>query len=234
MSKQLAKKEKNEIAKSEKPRGFEEPTNQEDLILPRVKLLQALSPEVQDEGMKQGTIINGLTKQPVSEHFVPIYKRTNWVRFNSRNTKDPSFDSNYEPGAFIWSSSDPNDARVVTEGSFGPNGERPLATKFITFLCLFEGDDSPVLLSFSNTSLRAGRQLLSMASFGGGDMFSKKYKLASYKEVKNNNQYYVLKVTAAGKATDEEYKKASEMWEKFSGKEIDHSPSDPNEGSVPF
>lgn len=220
--KDLVKKEETAVALKSRGRGFEEETNREDLIIPRAKLLQALSPEVQEEGsnLKAGQIINSLTKEPLPGSFIPIFKFTNWVRFNPRDSKALGFESTVEPGAIIWRSADPYDPRVIAEGKFGANGERPLATKFLNFFSYFPGVDMPIVLSFSNTSFKAGKQLLSLCQFGGGDMFSRQYGLKSVKESSDKGTYYVLQVAASGKPKDSDYKFAERLWDEFHAKDV--------------
>src|SRR3990167_7619408 len=55
------------------PRGFEGGVEKEDLIIPRAKLLQAMSPEMQEGGFTVGEIINSLTKEYLAEEFIPIF-----------------------------------------------------------------------------------------------------------------------------------------------------------------
>lgn len=59
-------------------RGFEEPTDREDLLIPRVSLLQALSPQVTEgiEGCKAGMIVNSISNTVLPEEFIPIFKYT--------------------------------------------------------------------------------------------------------------------------------------------------------------
>lgn len=225
-------KEKNETAMEVKKnsaiainntrKGFEENTPREDLIIPRAKLLQALSPEVIEDSdkFKPGMIINSLTKEILPEEFVPIFKFTNWIRFNPRSTKDPAHDPAYGAGDIIWRSSDPLDPRVIEEAKFGPNGENPLATKFINFFAYFPGVDMPVIISFSKTSLKAGRRLLSLAQFSQKDMFAMKYKLSAKQEVGDAGQYYVLNVEPIEHANENEYDTASNLWGQFHAKPI--------------
>ena len=206
-------------------RGFEEGTIKEDLIIPRAKLLQALSPEVLEEtktlegkDLKQGMIINSITKAILPVEFIPVFKFSNWVRFNPRNTQDPRYLKDYDPGAVIWRSSDPLDPKVVEEAKFGPNGERPAATKFLNFFAYFPGSEMPVIVSFSNTSYKAGKQLLSLCQFTQGDMFSRKYKLGS-KQAKNDiGTYFVLTVEPAGMASETDFKIAEGLWNTFATK----------------
>jgi len=109
--KKVKKKVKRELVKKEtalmKPtgpqRGFEEGIEQEDLIIPRAKLIQALSPELSEdlEGIKIGSIINSLTKEALPQKFIPVFVFKNFIRFNPRSKDDPNFSSNFEPGAVI-------------------------------------------------------------------------------------------------------------------------------------
>lgn len=219
-------------------KGFEEPTQKEDLQIPRAKLLQALSPEVvvgekdpvSNEPLRPGMIINSLTKQVLPAEFIPVFKFTNWIRFNPRNTKADDYDPAYGPGDIIWRSTDPLDPRVQEEGKFGPNGEAPLATKFLNFFCWFPGVNMPVVLSFSKTSLKAGRRLLSLAQFSGRDMFATKYKITSKQETGDAGSYFVLNVEQVGLASEVEYNIGDQLWQQYSNKPIqvhDEAPEEP-------
>jgi len=224
-SKAVAKKGPQAIAApGQVRRGFEEGTAKEDLIIPRAKLLQALSPEVVDgvkspdgKDLKIGMIINSLTKDVLPTEFIPVFKFTNWIRFNPRNDKDMNFNPAFEPGAIIWRSNDPADPKVQAEGAFGPNGEPPLATKFINFFAYFPGMAMPIIVGFSKTSYKAGRQLLSLAKFTSGDMFSKKYKLGS-KVVKGEFTYNVFTVDPSGVPAEAEFKFAEVLWNEYASK----------------
>lgn len=195
-------------------RGFEEKTEREDLIIPMVKLTQSLSPEVVDGKAKPGMLINSLTKAQLPEFIIPIFKFTTWIKWNPRNKDDDNFDPNLQPGAMIWRTTDPNDPRTE-EAKFGPNGEKPIANKIINFMSYFPGEDMPLITTFSKTSFKAGRKLISLASFSAGPMFSKKYKLFSKKESGDAAPYYILEVEPAGKVTDEEFKMAEDYYNMF-------------------
>src|SRR3990167_3555991 len=83
------------------PRGFESGVEKEDLIIPRAKLLQAMSPEMQEGGFRVGQIINSLTKEELNEEFIPIFMFKNWIRFNPRSKTEPNFNSEYEAGGIV-------------------------------------------------------------------------------------------------------------------------------------
>jgi len=219
---------KNEVLlpqTSAKGRGFDHKVDKNDYIIPRAKLLQDMSPEVKAEGssLKPGQIINSLTAEVLPVTFVPLFWFPTWIRFNPRNKKDNGFDSNYEPGALIWMSKDPNDPRVLEEGKFGDNGEVPLATKFLNFFSIFLGHAMPVIVSFSKTSYKAGKKLLTLASLSGGDMFARQYNLTTKLAHTDQNEYYVLEVAPTGMiAHDSKAFKVSEsLYENFKEKPIE-------------
>ena len=221
MKKDVEVKKDNAVSAEQKEkRGFEGGVSQEDLILPRATLIQPLSPEMQEEleGVRPGVIINSLTKKTLPAEFIPIFLFKNWVRFNPRNSDDPGYVSIVEPGKMIWRSSDPNDPRVIAESKFGSNGEQPLATSFLNFFSFFPGEDMPIILSFSKTSFKTGKQLLSLSKFATGDMFSRKYKLGSKLVQNAKGSYHIFTVTPAGKVDDESFKVCETFWKDFSPK----------------
>jgi hypothetical protein len=220
--KELEVKQQTPPAKIEPPkRGFEETTDKEDLILPRATLLQALSPQVIDgvEGCRPGIIINNITQEVLPEVFVPIFKWTEYLRFNPRDNKADNYDPAFEPGALIWKTVAPTPEQIA-ECQFGEAGEKPVAMKSMNFLCYFVGVEMPIVLSFAKTSYKAGKKLISLAQFSGSDMFSRKYKLMSKHAESNGNKYFVLEVGIVSKTNKEEFAIAENWFESFRGKDI--------------
>jgi len=224
MSQEIMKAQSGSLMQADKEqRGFESGVDQQDLIIPRAKLIQALSPEMQEglPGIKVGAIINSLTKEALPEEFIPIFSFKNYIRFNPRSKDDPNFDSDFEPGAIIWRSADPSDRQVLEQTKFGPNGEKPVATTFLNFFSYFPGVPMPVIVSFAKTSYRTGKQLLSLGRFCGGDMFSRKYRLTSQMESNNIGTYAVLRVTPGGDSAPEEFAVCERLWKDFAAKAKD-------------
>jgi hypothetical protein len=216
------KKDNPLMASTANRRGFETQAQQEDLIIPRAKLFQGLPKEYEEyPDAKPGQLINNITKEILPATFVPILRASEWIRFNARKNTDPGFDPSIDPGAVIWRSSDPEDPRVIAEGKFGPNGEVPLATKFLSFLSYFPGVNMPVIVSFSKTSFKAGRQLNSLLSFAVGDMWSSKFALGSKLISTPEYSYYVLTVNLAGKPTDEEMAICEALYGQFRHRKIE-------------
>jgi len=221
------------------PRGFENGVDQADLIMPRAKLIQALSPELNEgiENIKVGSIINSVTKEILPPEFIPIFMFKKFIRFNPRNKDDPNFDYKLSPGAIIWRTDNALDSMVQEQTSFGPNGEKPLATTFLNFFSYFPGSQMPIIVSFCRTSYKTGKQLLSLAKFCGGDMFSRKYRLTSVMEVNDVANYAVLKVTPIGELMPDEFKICERMWKDFSTRAKDiqlHEEDELKNSDVPF
>lgn len=240
------KKEKNAVAVAapkgapatlqNRGRGFEEETQREDLIIPRAKLLQSTSTEIQagEKDLKVGQIINSLTKEVLPSVFIPVFKFTNWIRFNPRDAKADGYLKEFGPGDIIWRSNDPYDPRVQTEGKFGDDGSKPLATKFLNFFSYFPGVPMPVIVSFSNSSFKAGKRLLSLAQFTGGDMFSKQYVLSSVKEQNDLGTFYVLKVDVTEPPKELDFNLSEKLWDDFHSKEIKVDDSGVAEEARPY
>lgn len=79
----------------------------------------------------------------------------------------------------------------------------PVCSKRLCVIALFEGYDFPVLIRFGKTSLKHGKKFLSTMMVGGGDIFSRKYKLAIVPASDGANSWFEMKVNPAGKVEDQ-------------------------------
>lgn len=206
------------VALSTDTRGFEAEISQDDIIIPRAKLLQPLSPELRELDIKAGHVINSLTKEELPASFVPIFFYKEFMRFNPRNKADRGYMDTHEPGQLIWKTRDQNDARVVAECGFGANGEHPIALTTLNFFSLFDGQPVPVIISFTKTSYKAGKTLLSLAKLRGGAMFSRRYKLTVKEENNAKGNYFTLNVTPNGDCDADMLKVAESYFNQFAGR----------------
>lgn len=193
-----------------------------DLKIPRAVLLQFTQPRGLDVDYSKGThrpgmVIDSLTLEQLPKTFIPVFVRTKWIRFNAQETGKPGYDPAFELGAKIWEATDPLDERVQKEGQWCPNNEPPLAAKFLEFFCLFEGLPMPVIVSFTKTSLDTGKQLLTLAQFGGSQMFSNRYELGVKQDAnKAEQKYFVLKVKRLSPSSEEQLQFCQTLFEVFS------------------
>jgi len=199
-------------------RGMEE-VDSTDLIIPRAQLLQPTAEGLRqltaDYGVGAGDVINNLTKEKLAAGFVPIFYYKEALRFNPRKKDAPGFLAEYAPGKLIWRTRDMNDPRVLEQCSFGPNGEVPVAVTTLNFFSLFDGQAMPVILSFSKTSYKAGKNLLSLAKLRGGAMFSRRYKLSTDEVTNDQGTYFVMKVQPAGDCDPEMFKTTESYFQQF-------------------
>ena len=98
-----------------------------------------------------------------------------------------------------------------------PDGKVKFAvTASHRFICLLEGRNYPVMLSFRNTNYKNGKAWLNMMYFRGNfPMYAGKYTLRSVKlQNAAAQEYYVLRAENDGWATKEEYDVAASWHDK--------------------
>lgn len=202
-----------------KPRGLENSNDRNDLIIPRAKKIEAMSPEMQDAallktGVMPGAIINSITKEILPSKFIPVSYFKQWIRFNANKEGDRGWVDGYGPRDVIYNTLDKDDIRLTTDAVW--DGDKPpLTTTFLCFLSLFEGQDCPIVISFGGTNFKAGKTLLSLATFKGGDLFSNRYRLTTKKKQNDMGTWFVFDVAYDGPAEGAEYQKAEKLWEAF-------------------
>jgi hypothetical protein len=225
------------IKQGAKGRGLEN-VNKEDLILPRIKLLQPLSPEVADKGMKEGHFINSLTGADYGDSitFIAITHFKSRIYWQDRD----------EGGGMLCSSDNaaiPRDLNAPGEiakslkmtGFKKPSScddcpfrdwdneaakekdQKPKCTIFYNFPAIVSGDSIPVAISMDRTKIRAAKRLLSMSTYMGSniDMFAKMYKITAVKEKKDQYTYYNMVVEPAGFVSQEQFKLAEGLYDSF-------------------
>lgn len=204
-------------------RGHEDETTQDDYEIPRAKVVQFTSEEAQAvdaaDRIQPGTFINGLSKRPISTNFIPVYRFKTYTMWNGRKGQ-PSYDPAFEPGAMIWSTNDRHDPKIGDGLDFGASGEPPKVTQSFNFLCYFQGEKIPMVLSFAKTSFKGGKRLNTLLMEAGGDMFSNAFRVIFSQAENNGNKYYVMDVRANGKASEDEFKLCEAWYNEFRGKDI--------------
>jgi hypothetical protein len=192
-----------------------------DLQMPRIKLLQPLSPEAEDGDNQAGDMLNSLTHENYGKEltFIPI------VHFKSRIYWKPR----EEGGGILCSSMDaqrPNKTEYAK--SCGECDKKnwdnetktaPECVIYYNFIVIPEGTNVPVALSMEKTKLKAAKKLISLAKYAGGnlDMFAKKYKITTKKEKNDRGSWFTYVVDPVGYVTEAEYKGAEAAYESLKG-----------------
>lgn len=197
----------------------------EDLLLPRVKLLQPMSPEVLEQGATAGHMVNSITKEDYGEEMkiIPLLHFKNRIKWGDR-----------EKGGGIECSSDNG---KVSRPEFGGlscltckeqkwNNEakketdrKPTCTLYYSFPCIPEGSDLPIGVSMERTKIKIAKKLLSIARYAGGnlDLFAKKYRLYVTKEKGPKGMYYNFDIEPVGFTSAYDYKMAEAMYKGLLG-----------------
>lgn len=183
--------------------------DQSDMRLPRIALTQSKSPTVEEGIHKQGIFINSLTKEEIKDAvIVPVLVFKSVIRWKPRA----------EGGGIIYKTTNITDD--VKEDLKWRGDQKPLATAYINAVCLVEGEDMPLIASFSMTSYKAGQDLATLVSLSKS-AWDYKYKLGVKKESKTTGSYFIFTVARGAKTTDEEKQRAAELAQIVSNMAID-------------
>ena len=192
------------------PRGIDD-EDSSDLLLPRIELLQSMSPTVQNGLGKAGELVNQISKTPLpTDVFIPVAMHRKYIKWVPRS----------EGGGIEYQTNDPKDPRVIEDTKWGAHGQKPTCTKYLNFLVLLEGQTLPIVLSFAMTSYQAGRKLYTMAKMSGGDIWSRKYKLHSISKTNNMGSFFVFDVTEVGDTDPETQKICEKLYNAFSTRDL--------------
>lgn len=221
MSKELVKAQEQEMMKvGQAPRGYEE-DDADQLIIPRVKLIQSTSPERKSKVADEGDLLNSLTQEKLNGmKFIPVFKYTSNIKWKDRSlgggiecmAKDGRQGSTADGECTACSAC----KLYLFDNTRKGKEAQPLCTQYINFFGFFEGTRVPIILSFSKTYFNEGKKLLSMCKFTMKDMWLHKYNITSKLVAKNDNEWYIITTSPAGKTSEEDAEFAESLFESFS------------------
>lgn len=192
----------------EAPMGFED-EDSDDMIIPRIKVVQTLSPERKEKLADEGDIINSLTKEKLNgKKFIPVFKFNSNILWKDRS----------EGGGIACHARDGR-IGVLSNGiqlacaqcrkcefDNTKTGKEalPTCTKYINFFGFFEGERMPIILSFAKTNFKEGKKLYSLAKVTMQNMWNFGYSLDAKLQAKNGNEWYIIDVAPAGPTSEED------------------------------
>lgn len=197
--------------------GFEE-TDSNDIVIPRIKVINALSPERKDGEAAEGDVINSLTKEDLrGMHFVPIKQYYSCIKWNPDRDADPrmlcrSFDGRVATTA-------DGDVRVCKQcgadqfdNTKSGKAARPTCTRYLNFLGFFEENPMPIIMSFARTNYNEGRKMLSISKSMRAAIWAYSYVIDSRMMSKDRDKWYILVANMAGKTSPETQRLAFELF----------------------
>ena len=188
------------------PLGFED-DDANDMIIPRVKVIQTLSPERKDKIANEGDIINSLTKEKLNgKVFIPVFKFNNNIWWKDRSegggirciARDGKIGIRSDGTTLVCASC----KRCEFDNTKQGKESLPTCTKYINFFGFFAGERMPIILSFAKTSYNEGKKLYSLAKVTMQNMWNYGYTLNEKLQAKGGNEWYICVPTPAG-PTDE-------------------------------
>lgn len=212
-TKDLVVKEENTevVNQTGMPLGFED-DDANDIIIPRVKVIQTLSPERKDKIANEGDIINSLTKEKLNgKVFIPVFKFNNNIWWKDRSegggirciARDGKIGAMSDGTVLVCASC----KRCEFDNTKQGKESLPTCTKYINFFGFFAGERMPIILSFAKTSYNEGKKLYSLAKVTMQNMWNYGYALHEKLQAKGGNEWFICVPVPAGatKESDREF-----------------------------
>lgn len=213
-----------------------ENVDQSMLTLPRVKLLQDMSPEVKKssdrriEGAEPGHLMLSTGSELFEEMFVINLKlKTGFVAFSEESKMpframaaegeegaDGLFSSKEKAeSALIFEGIDP-DKVVSTPGQQAPRDGYTLLESHRHYVLVLDPESgrvkTPAVVDFIKTKVAISKNWNTMIATQGGDRYSSVWRVGAKVQTWGDNSWYNYDVSFHGWATDELYKEADKVF----------------------
>jgi hypothetical protein len=204
---------------SDMPLGFED-EEAGDMIIPRIKVVQSLSPERKDKIADEGDIINSLTHEKCNgKTFIPVFRYNNNIDWIDRSegggmrciARDGKIGEMSDGTRIMCAQC----RKCEFDNSKQGKDAFPTCTKYINFFGFFEGERIPIILSFAKTNYSEGKKLYSLAKVTMQNMWNFGYKLNEKIMSKNGNEWYIIVTSPAGATNDEDRAFAASLYSSF-------------------
>ena len=198
--------------------------NAADVVLPRIKISQAMTKEHTEHEVPLGNWTENINAEDYGKEidFICLFVKKGWMKF-----KDDDEGSGIEARKFEGDFLPPINPEKITEADKLWNNktkEPPAATQVYIFLGLINNSEISII-SFMSTGIRTAKKFNTMLKklVKGKKMpaYARHYKLTTVKTSNSKGQiYYTPEVSAGSFLTKEEYSAAKNLFEQFSKKSI--------------
>lgn len=239
---ELANQQAAELATANIPMGFED-EEAGDMIVPRIKVVQTLSPERKDKVADEGDIINSLTKEKLNgKVFIPVFKFNNNIDWKDRSegggmqcyARDGKMGEKSDGTKVMCASC----KRCEFDNTKQGKEAIPKCTKYINFFGFFAGERCPIILSFAKTNYNEGKKLYSLAKVTMQNMWNHGYTLNEKVMAKNGNEWYIIVTNPNGATSAEDREFGLTLYQQFRNSlnemnfDMDDNPSEMSSGPV--
>lgn len=199
-------------------RGSED-VSAKDMTLPRIDVLQALSPQIKKtdpayiQGAEQGTLYNTVTQElyPEGVIFVPCVFRKEFVIWKDRKKGGGffgAFPTEVEAAKHIKTLESPGDYEAVeTHQHFG--------------MALINGKRQQLVLSMSKSKLKVSRKLNTFVQMSEADRFAKAYKIGAIEDKSDRGEFYNFSIVQLGWVDKETYEDGEKLYNIVKAGEVD-------------
>lgn len=212
-------------------RGSED-VGAKDMILPRVDVLQALSPQIKKsdpayiEGAEQGKIFNTVTGEIYGDTltFIPVMFRKEWVLWRLRKAG----------GGFIGAFKGEAEANVALCKLQTPSDHEVVESHQHFCLLLTSHGPEEAVLSMTKSKLKVSRVLNTLVQISGVDRFAKAYRIDAVEASGDKGDYWTFKAHPVGFATKELYDRGAGLYEmiKAGAADVDRSMTDTSDAGA--
>lgn len=203
-----------EYVRVEGPGRGSENVGTEDLIIPRLEIVQALSPAITPNdpgfipGAKQGDLINSASRKVYGDSVfvVPVHYSKLWLVWRDRQAG----------GGFLGAYGTPQEAEARAEKEGGQKAGVSIVDT-PTHLCLLidtkSGEVNEIMISMPRTKAKISRQWNSMIKLAGGDRFSRVYRIGTQSQKNAKGTFYNFTVAQLGFPVRPVYEAAEKLYE---------------------
>ena len=226
-NKDLTTKENNlpVEAEAEAILGFED-AKDGDAIIPRLKVIQALSPERVAKEAEEGDILNSLTQESYTpdDRFIPVKQYYTNIEWNpDRDADERIFCRSFDGRIGVSSDGETHSCAACTKNQFDNTktgkDAQPLCTNYMNFLGFFSGTPMPVVLSFARTNYNEGKKMLSIAKSLMKSIWCYTYSLSAKAISKGKNSWFILVPKLAEPTSEEDQQHAKRIFELYAKSE---------------
>jgi hypothetical protein len=187
----------------------------EDMIVPRIELIQALSPVRKKsdpayiEGAEEGMLYNNVTRALYGTEVtvIPVYYTKQFLVWKDRKLGGGG--SNGFRGAFATEAAARDAIAQLAEDGL------EVADTAQHFVLVRNGDDwQEAVVSMSKSKIKVSKRWNSLMRLTNTDSFSRAYKLSATVETNARNEsYFNFNITALGFVTKDIYERAEKLYE---------------------
>lgn len=237
---------KNEIAKVEQnavavpsflkqgPARGNESVNADDLVIPRIELVQSISPcrkkndPAYIPGIEEGDFFNNVTREIYGKEItvVPVFFKKEFLLWKDR-TKGGGY-----KGAYATAQEAAQERDMLPDSADIEIADTP---QHFVIVIHEDGRMEEAVLSMAKSKAKVSKQWNSIIRMNEGDRFSRQYKLSSTEDKSDKGAYFNFRVACTGFVSEDMYRRAEKVYDIVSsGKASVNRDSDNATEEVPF